>query len=107
MGLQLFLVWYFVLGFLLGNGVPHFAFGAAGKIFRSPFGQKSSPKTNILWGLSNFVAATIIAIALIILNLYSSYALIALLVGFWLMMLMFGTGIKRFLNEPPNAPVKN
>jgi len=84
----------------LGNGVPHFAFGAAGKIFRSPFGQKSPPRTNVIWGLSNFVLATIISVGLIALNLYSSYALIALLIGFWLMMLMFGTGIKRFLNEP-------
>ncbi len=100
LGLQLFLVWYFVMGFLLGNGVPHFAFGAAGKIFRSPFGQRSSPKTNILWGASNFVAASVIGIALSALDLFSSYALIALLIGFWLMMLMFGTGIKRFLNEP-------
>jgi hypothetical protein len=99
MALELFLIWYFIMGFLLGNGVPHFVFGAAGKIFRSPFGQKSKPKTNILWGLSNFVLATIIAIGLIIFNLYSSYALVAMLIGFWLMMLMFGLGIKRFLNE--------
>ncbi len=98
MAIQLFLVWYFLMGFLLGNGVPHFAFGAAGKVFRSPFGQESPPRTNILWGLSNFAAATIIAVGLIILNLYSSYALVALLIGFWLMMLMFGTRIKRFLN---------
>ena len=88
------------MGFLLGNGMPHFAFGAAGKIFRSPFGQRSPPRTNIIWGLSNFVAATIIAAGLITLNLYSSYALVALLIGFWLVVLMFGTGIKRFLNEP-------
>lgn len=87
------------MGFLLGNGVPHFVFGAAGKIFRSPFGQKSSPRTNVLWGLSNFVAATVIAAGLLILNLYSNYDLVALLTGFWLTMLMFGTGIKRFLNE--------
>jgi len=84
----------------LGNGVPHFVFGAAGKIFRSPFGQKSSPRTNIIWGLSNFIAATIISVGLSALNLFSSYALAALLIGFWLTMLMFGTGIKRFLNEP-------
>ncbi|MDA4115096.1 MAG: hypothetical protein OK442_00905 [Thaumarchaeota archaeon] len=38
---------------------------------------------------------------LIALNLYSSYSLVALMLGFWLMMLMFGTGIKRFLNEDP------
>jgi len=97
--MDFFLIWYFVMGFLLGNGVPHFAFGAAGKVFRSPFGQRSSPRTNVLWGLSNFVAATIIAVALAVLDLYDSYSLIFLLIGFWLMMLMFGTGIKRFLNE--------
>ena len=45
-------------------------------------------------GLSNFIAATIIAARLSALNLYSDYALIAMLVGFWLMMLMFGTGIR-------------
>jgi hypothetical protein len=98
---ELFLIWYFVIGFLLGNGVPHFAFGAAGKTFRSPFGQRSSPRTNVLWGLSNFVAATVIAGGLIALDLHSRYALGALLLGFWLMMLMFGTGIRRFLNEEP------
>jgi len=103
LALQLFLIWYFLLGFLLGNGVPHFAFGSAGEVFRSPFGQKSPPRTNVLWGLSNFVAATIIAVGLIVTNLYSSYALVALLIGFWLMMLMFGTGIKRFLDEPSSA----
>jgi hypothetical protein len=96
---QLFLVWYLLIGFLLGNGVPHFVFGAAGKIFRSPFGQKSSPRTNVLWGVSNIVAATIIAGAMTILALYSDYSLAVLLVGFWLTMLMFGTGIKRFLND--------
>lgn len=103
MALQLFLIWYFIVGFLLGNGMPHFAFGSAGKIFRSPFGQRSPPRTNVIWGLANFVLATIIASGLIALNLYSEYALPALLLGFWLMVLMFGTGIKRFLNEEPTA----
>jgi len=97
--LQLFLIWYFIIGFLLANGVPHFVFGAAGKVFRSPFGQKSSPRTNVLWGLSNLVAATVIVVGLLALNLYSDYDLVALLAGFWLTMLMFGTGIKRFLND--------
>ncbi len=93
-----------MIGFLLGNGVPHFAFGAAGKTFRSPFGQRSSPRTNVLWGLSNFVGATVISAGVVALRLYSSYALVALLLGFWLMMLMFGTGIKRFLNEEEPKP---
>jgi cobalamin biosynthesis protein CobD/CbiB len=100
MALELFLIWYFIIGSLLANGVPHFVFGAAGKIFKSPFGQKSQPRVNILWGLFNFVLATIIAIGLVMLNLYDSYALPAMLIGFWLMVLMFGVGIKGFLNEP-------
>lgn len=99
MPLSLFLIWYFVIGALLANGVPHFVFGAAGKVFRSPFGQKSGPKTNVLWGVFNFALATIITAGLIILKLYSGYSLIAMLFGFFLMMLMFGTGIKRFLSK--------
>jgi hypothetical protein len=98
MALELFLIWYFVIGGLLANGVPHFVFGAAGKIFRSPFGQKSKPKVNMLWGLANFVLATMIAMGLAILHSYSGYALPVMLLGFWLMVLMFGVGIKRFLN---------
>ncbi len=99
MALGLFDAWYFIIGFLLGNGVPHFAFGAAGKVFRSPFGQRSSPRTNVLWGLSNFVAATVIALGLAALGLYDSYSLAALLVGFWLLILMFGMRIRKFLND--------
>ncbi len=97
--MDLFVVWYFIVGFLLGNGVPHFAFGSAGKAFRSPFGQRSSPKTNILWGLSNFIAASVIAGALAVLSLYDGFSLVALLLGFWLMTLMFGVRIKKFLDE--------
>jgi hypothetical protein len=98
MALALFLIWYFLMGGLLGNGVPHFVFGAAGKVFRSPFGQKSKPRVNIAWGITNFALATIIAVGLIVLNLYSGYSLLSMLLGFWLMMLMFGLRIKRFLN---------
>ena len=101
---ELFEIWYFIIGFLLGNGVPHFTFGAVGKVFRSPFGQRSSPRTNVLWGLSNFIGATIISVGLIALKLYGRYSLVALLLGFWLTMLMFGIGIKRFLNEEEQKP---
>lgn len=99
MASELFLVWYFLIGLLLSNGVPHFVFGAAGKTFRSPFGRKSKPKVNILWGLSNFALATIIGICLSALKLYDGYSLIALLVGFWLVVLMFGLQIKDFIGE--------
>ena len=99
MTLGLYVIWYLAMGFLLGNGVPHFVFGAAGRVFRSPFGQRSSPRTNVIWGLSNFLAATVIAAGLVVLHLYSGYGLAALLAGFWLTMLMFGTRIKKFLND--------
>ncbi|VVB77316.1 Uncharacterised protein [uncultured archaeon] len=99
MVLELFLFWYFIIGFLLGNGVPHFVFGVAKKVFRSPFGQKSAPRVNVLWGLSNFIIATILSVVLILLNLYNGYSLILLLVGFWLAMATFGFGIKSFLND--------
>jgi cobalamin biosynthesis protein CobD/CbiB len=100
MALQLYLIWYFIMGSLMGNGVPHFVFGAARKVFKSPFGQRSKPRVNVLWGLYNFVLATAIAIGLVAFNRYSAYALPAMLLGFWLMMLMFGLRIKKFLNEP-------
>jgi hypothetical protein len=90
---------YFVIGMLLGNGMPHFVFGRAKKIFRSPFGQKSKPKVNVMWGLANFFAATIISIWEIFQSNFNSISLIFLLAGFWLTVLMFGFSIKRFLNE--------
>jgi hypothetical protein len=46
----------------------------------------------------------VIVAGLIALDLCSSYSLVALMLGFWLMMLMFGTGIKRFLNEEAPKP---
>jgi len=97
--LDLYDVLYLVMGFLLANGIPHFVFGRAGKVFRSPFGQKSTPKVNVAWGLSNFLAATAIAAVLASLSLYDSFSLLFLFLGFWLVVLMFGTSIKRFLNE--------
>ena len=99
MSLDLYDVWYFLMGFLMANGVPHFVFGRAGKLFRSPFGQRSPPKTNVAWGSANFALATIIGLALAYLGLYDSYSIVLLLLGFWLMALNFGFSIKRFLNE--------
>ena len=99
MSLGLYDVWYFIIGFLLANGVPHFIFGRAGKLFRSPFGQKSPPKVNVLWGLANFALATAIGLTLAYLGLYDQYSMAVLLAGFWLMALNFGFSIRRFLNE--------
>jgi cobalamin biosynthesis protein CobD/CbiB len=95
----LYEVWYLLAGFLMGNGVPHFVFGRAGKIFRSPFGQRSSPSTNVLWGMANFVLAAIVVATLGFLDLASGFSPALLLLGFLLAVVMFGTGMKRFLNE--------
>lgn len=43
--------------------------------------------------------ATITAAGLIALDPYSGYALVALLIGFCLMMAMFGTRMRQVLNE--------
>ena len=99
MSLNLYDAWYFIIGFLLANGVPHFVFGRTGKLFRSPFGQKSPPKVNVLWGLANFALATAIGLTLDYLSLYDQYSLALLLLGFWLMAINFGFSIRRFLNE--------
>lgn len=99
MGPSLFDIWYLIIGFLLGNGVPHFVFGRAGKIFRSPFGQRSEPKTNVYWGLANFILASLIGVVLAWWGLADSFSIVVLLLGFWLTVLMFGLRIRAFLND--------
>lgn len=89
---------FLVIGFLLGNGMPHFAFGAAGKIFRTPFGRQSSPRLNVGWGLANFLVATVLVWFLAD-TAPQPVDVAFLLAGFWLAVLMFGTSIKHFLND--------
>jgi len=58
--------WYFYLleflaGVFLANGVPHFVQGVSGNPFQSPFAKppgvgESSPLSNTLWGIANFLA---------------------------------------------------
>jgi hypothetical protein len=99
LALDIYDAWYFIMGLLLANGVPHFVFGRAGKVFRSPFGQRSPPRINVAWGAANFGLATAIGLAVGFLGLYDSYSLVFLLLGFWLMTINFGFSIKRFLND--------
>jgi hypothetical protein len=97
--MNLSLIWYFLIGALLGNGFPHFIWGVSKTIARSPFGQKSKPIVSLRWGLSNFIVATILSIWQVSQNTVTRVSIIALLIGFWLMVAQFGFGIKRFLNE--------
>lgn len=91
-------LWYLVIGFLLGNGMPHFVFGAAGEIFRSPFGAESSPTTNVIWGLVNFVAATALLWWRSAVRPVSRGDVAFLLIGYWLAVAMFGLAIEQFLS---------
>jgi len=85
---------------LLGNGMPHFLFGVAGKVFRSPFGQRSKPPVNVAWGTFNFVAATALAFWRWARQPPRASDLPLLVLGFWLTVLMFGLTLKtRFLSE--------
>ncbi len=61
----LYLVSYFFGGAFLGNAVPHFASGAMGRPFQSPFAKPpgqglSSSTVNVLWGALNLVVAYIL-----------------------------------------------
>ncbi len=97
--MHLYFIWYFLIGGLLGNGMPHFIWGLSDTIARSPFGKQTKPKINLSWGLSNFIAATLLSLWQINDKTFTGSALIMLLIGFWLMVAQFGFGIKRFLNQ--------
>jgi hypothetical protein len=97
--MHLYYVWYFLIGAFLGNGMPHFIWGISKTIARSPFAQKSKPIVNIRWGLANFIAATALSLWQIYVNNISGGAIVALLIGFWLIVAQFGFGIKSFLKQ--------
>ena len=96
--MHLYYIWYFLIGGFLGNGMPHFIWGVSKTIARSPFAQKSKPIVNIRWGLANFIVATLLSFWQISVNNISGGAIIALLIGFWVMVAQFGFGIKRFIH---------
>jgi len=98
MDMHLYYIWYFLIGGFLANGMPHFIWGVSKTIARSPFAQKSKPIVNIRWGLANFIAATVLSFWQISVNNISGGAIIALLIGFWIMVGQFGFGIKQFIN---------
>lgn len=91
-------LWYLLIGFLLGNGMPHFLFGSAGKIFRTPFGKDSSPRMNVSWGLFNFILATALVWWRVSVESLQIFDFVFLLTGFWLVVLMFGLSLRSFIS---------
>lgn len=89
---------YFLIGMLLANGLPHFIWGRSGVVARSPFGQKTAPKVNLRWGISNLVAATLLSLPKKR-GQPASKVFGPLLLGFWLTVAMFGFAIRRFVDN--------
>lgn len=92
-------LWYLLIGFLLGNGMPHFLFGSAGKIFRTPFGKESSPRMNVGWGLCNVILATVLVWWRLSAESPEPRDFAFLFVGFWLVVIMFGFFLRRFVTS--------
>jgi hypothetical protein len=53
-------VLYIVAGIFAANGIPHFIKGITGEKHQTPFSDKSSAVTNVLWGSVNFVVSAIV-----------------------------------------------
>jgi hypothetical protein len=78
---------YFIAGFFLVNGIPHFVNGISGRKFQSPFAKppgvgESSAVLNVIWGLVNFI----VGYALV-------WAVGDFKCGFTMDMLMLGLGV--------------
>lgn len=49
------LLWYFLAGVFVWNGVPHFVKGITGQTHMTPFKKVSSPVLNVVWAVINFL----------------------------------------------------
>lgn len=49
------LVFAFLGGMFLTNGVPHFVSGIKGKTHMTPFAKNSSAYVNVIWAYANFL----------------------------------------------------
>lgn len=46
---------FFLVGVVVGNGIPHFVKGIIGSRHQTPFRKPSSAPMNALWGSANFL----------------------------------------------------
>ena len=65
---------------------------------RSPFRQRTEPPLNLAWGLANIVTATALVLWRVRKEAPTRGSTIALLVGFWSTVGMFGVAIRRFVD---------
>lgn len=83
----------FIMGLLIGNGLPHLVLGSAGLSCRTPLGKGSPPQTNIVWGLVNLIVATILAY--IAAADFKAMHLFWFFAGFWVTVAWFIFAVKR------------
>lgn len=50
---------FFLSGLFAANGIPHFVKGITGEAHMTPFGKPSSAVVNVVWGVTNFLLATL------------------------------------------------
>ncbi len=98
---------YVIIGFLLANGLPHLMAGAAGAVFRSPFGRYSKPKVNLAWGLANFLAAIVLFTWRLSVDTAAHGQMVAIIVGITLGYVMFGFAANRFFDNRTAGELKN
>jgi hypothetical protein len=99
---------YFFGGAFLSNTIPHFASGAMGRPFQSPFAKPpgqglSSSTVNVLWGFFNIALAYVLICRVGDVSLRSTAHMVALGLGFLLMGLMGARHFGRF--HGGNSPV--
>jgi hypothetical protein len=97
----LHLVWYFFGGAFVSNAVPHFASGAMGRPFQSPFARPpgrglSSSTVNVVWGSFNLAVGYVLICRVGDFDLHSTADAAALGLGFLLMGVMSARHFGRF-----------
>ena len=88
-----------LLGYFFSNGMPHFAFGVAGKKFRSPLGANSSPTVNVIWGLTNFVAGSAIFYWRVSIQAPTMVDILNFIAAYWVIVAMFGFAMNMFRGD--------
>lgn len=96
-------VLFAIAGFALTNGMPHFVAGLGGRVFRTPFGRYSSPRTNVAWGMTNFVIAIGLLFGRTAVADPTTGDIVWFVVGALLSILSFAFGAKGFFDDRPDG----
>lgn len=90
---------YTISGFWLANGMPHLVHGASRRIFRTPFGRYSTPRTNFLWGWFSWMVAAVLAGWRLAVSSVTKGQVIAIFIGAALNYLLFSVAVSWFMDD--------